>query len=366
MRSEIAGRADFSGIRYAQCWEDADILVEALNLRPESVCVSIASAGDNSFALLASRPAKVIALDLSSAQLACVELRKAAYQILMHEEFLELIGSIPSQRTRHLLKRCEPLLPTAVQGFWGNPRISLDSGIGDVGKFEGYFRYFRNFILPFVHSSKRVDQLLEGGSLQARQAFYEEHWNTRRWRMMFRIFFSRFVMGKFGRDPGFFKYVEGPVAERILERTRYALTELDPAQNPYLQWILKGRHLTAYPYALRKEPFSRIRERVNRLEIKCCSVEEFLMEQEDRSIDAYNMSDIFEYMSDENYHRLLQLIVRKGKPGARLVYWNMLAPRSRPECMAERLQPLSDLAEDLFHRDKAFFYSRFVVEEIRA
>jgi len=188
MRSEIACQADFSSVRYAQCWEDADILVEALNLRPDSVCVSIASAGDNSFALLASQPAQVIAVDLSPAQLACVELRKAAYQMLTHEEFLELIGSIPSLRRKQLLQRCEPLLPTAVQGFWDNPRISLDSGIGGVGKFEGYFRYFRNLILPCVHPSKRVDQLLEGGSRLVRQAFYEEHWNTRRWRMMFRVF----------------------------------------------------------------------------------------------------------------------------------------------------------------------------------
>ena len=28
--SEAAERADFSLIRYAQCWEDADILLEAL------------------------------------------------------------------------------------------------------------------------------------------------------------------------------------------------------------------------------------------------------------------------------------------------------------------------------------------------
>ena len=30
----VATRADFSAIRYAQCWEDADILVEALAPQP--------------------------------------------------------------------------------------------------------------------------------------------------------------------------------------------------------------------------------------------------------------------------------------------------------------------------------------------
>jgi S-adenosylmethionine:diacylglycerol 3-amino-3-carboxypropyl transferase len=33
LRSEAATRADFSQIRYAQCWEDADVLLDALDIR---------------------------------------------------------------------------------------------------------------------------------------------------------------------------------------------------------------------------------------------------------------------------------------------------------------------------------------------
>src|SRR5688572_30539124 len=102
MGSEVAGRADFSGIRYAQCWEDADVLVEGLDVQPGDACLSIASAGDNTLALLTRRPARVVALDLSPAQLACLELRVAAYRTLEHVELLELIGSRPSRRRRVL------------------------------------------------------------------------------------------------------------------------------------------------------------------------------------------------------------------------------------------------------------------------
>jgi hypothetical protein len=44
MASEIEGRAEFSAIRYAQCWEDADVLVEALGKGEGRSFVSIASA----------------------------------------------------------------------------------------------------------------------------------------------------------------------------------------------------------------------------------------------------------------------------------------------------------------------------------
>jgi hypothetical protein len=33
-------------------------------------------------------------------------------------------------------------------------------------------------------------------------------------------------------------YVEGGVGDRILQRTHYALTALNPAENPYLQWMI--------------------------------------------------------------------------------------------------------------------------------
>ena len=72
MRAEIAGRVDFSGIRYAQCWEDADVLLEGLDIRPHHVCLSIASAGDNVMAMVSRGPERVIALDLSMDRLGSV------------------------------------------------------------------------------------------------------------------------------------------------------------------------------------------------------------------------------------------------------------------------------------------------------
>ena len=78
------------------------------------------------------------------------------------------------------------------------------------------------------------------------------------------------------------------------------------------------------------------------------------------------MSDIFEYMSPENHARLLENLSDRSKPGARLAYWNMLAPRRRPDSLASRLRALNGLAKDLFRRDNAWFYSAFVLEEVIA
>ncbi len=368
LATEVAARAKFTSIRYAQCWEDADVLLEALDVQPGESCLSIASAGDNSLALLTRDPARVVAVDLSSAQLAALALRVAAYRNLSHEELLELIGSRSNAHSGHrredLYRRCRSSLDPEASHFWDHHIHEIRRGIGSAGKFEGYFALFRRWILPWVHSQKTVQQLLAGGDQAVREAFYAQKWDTWRWRWMFRLFFSRLVMGRLGRDPSFFQYVEGSVADKILQRTRDALTRLNPAENPYVHWILTGRHGAALPYALRPEHFETIRENLHRLEWSCQSVEDRLKQEGPRSFHRFNLSDIFEYMSWESSGELLESLANSGRPGGRLVYWNMLVPRSRPESLAGRLLPLKDSAKALHRQDKAFFYSDLVIEEI--
>jgi S-adenosylmethionine-diacylglycerol 3-amino-3-carboxypropyl transferase len=94
-------------------------------------------------------------------------------------------------------------------------------------------------------------------------------------------------------------------------------------------------------------------------------IEALLDAEPQKRYDAFNLSDIFEYMSEANTEMLLRKLVAASNAGARLAYWNMLAPRSRPASMASLLEPCEDEAQALFKQDRAFFYSRFVVEEVR-
>ena len=82
----------FDLIRYANCWEDADILLQGLVPKDNKKIISIGSAGDNSFSLLTGNPEVVIAVDINQVQLNLIELKKAAFQTLSYEEFLEFLG----------------------------------------------------------------------------------------------------------------------------------------------------------------------------------------------------------------------------------------------------------------------------------
>jgi len=378
----IEARAAFDFIRYASVWEDADVLCEALEpVARGGRLLSIASAGDNVLALLTLDPAEVVAVDLSRAQLACVELRIAAFRMLADDELLEFLGfpagaaaedggaagDAGGRRDRRALasyrRRCYARLRGALSpgaaGFWDAHAGALERGPIHAGKFERYFHRFRRYVLPLVHRPATVAALSRSCSREEQERFYRERWDTRPWRGLFRVFFSRFVLGRLGRDPEFFAHVDGPVAARILERTRHALTAIPAASNPYLAYILTGNFRAgALPRYARAEHRAAIRARLDRVRLV-----EGAAHATPGRYDGMNLSDIFEYMSPAEHEACYAALLDRARPGARLVYWNMLAPRARPPALAGRARPLEDLAAALHARDRAWFYARLHVDE---
>jgi S-adenosylmethionine-diacylglycerol 3-amino-3-carboxypropyl transferase len=82
----------------------------------------------------------------------------------------------------------------------------------------------------------------------------------------------------------------------------------------------------------------------------------------DALIDRFNLSDIFEYRPKAPGG--FDQIARAGRRGGRVAYWNMMVPRACPERLAQRLQPLDDLAEKLLLENKAAFYGAFHIEAL--
>lgn len=362
--TDIAARATFDKVRYAQVWEDADILVAALRPKAGDTVVSIASAGDNALALLAEGAERVIAVDLNPAQLACVRLRIAAYATLTHAEFLELMGSRASGRRAFLLDQVAQKLSPEDQKFWAklkDPVVRL--GAGGVGKFENYFKIFREWVLPFIHNRETIDEVMRPREPEDRGPFFDKYWNIWGWRTMLKVFFSKTVMGRLGRDPAFFDHVKGSASDHVAALTRKALAEQDPSDNAYLHWILRGTHGEALPRAWMEERFETIRDRLDRLELRLCTVE--TLADEGIKADAFNLSDIFEYMSPEAHEKAYGTILAASRPGARIAYWNMMAPRRAPAAHAARVTTNAELEAKLKPLDKAFFYSDFVIEEVK-
>ena len=383
MKSEVKeNRVDFSLIRYSQCWEDTEVLLESLNIQENDICFGILSAGDNVFSMLAENPEKVVALDISFPQIALAKLKKEVFNSFSYDEMLEFMGVTKSDRRIEMYDRIKENLDKEVKEYWDFNREAIENGIIHTGKFEKFFKIFREKILPFVHNRKRVEKLLEDKPEQERVDYDDKYWNKFRWKLMFKLFFSKYIVGKLGRDKEFFRYAEKNISEEMKERSRYALCELSPHENPYINYILTGNYRKdCLPYFLRKENFDKIRKNIHKVEIIQSSVEEYL-DKIDFKIDKFNLSDIFEYMSVENYSKLMEKIYDNANEDALLTYWNLIVERNSEKLDykktdseiavngkeknvdGKKFERMKELDSRLHKRDMTFFYTDFVVEKV--
>lgn len=363
--SEIGQRASFAEIRYANCWEDANVLVKGLAPLAGARCLSIASAGDNTLSLLAGGAASVLAVDLSPAQLALVELKMAAFRRLAYPELLGFLGVHACSSRSEMYAELRDSLGEAARAFWNARGHAIAKGVVHCGRLESYFGIFRRCVLPLIHGRATVELLFEPRNREERERFFEERWNTWRWRLLVHLFFGRCVMGRLGRDPEFFRYAEGPVAEQMLARSRHAITALPPHANPYLRYLFTGGFGPTLPHYLRPQHYLGIRNGLDRVRLLRGAVEEVARQLQPASIDAFNLSDVAEYMDLAGYHLLLERLRVVAAPRARLVYWNLLAPRRRPDSMRQWLATRERRAHRLCAQARAFFYRELVLEVVR-
>ncbi len=355
----LTERVKFNFIRYANCWEDADILLKALDIQEGGRVLSIGSAGDNSFSLLTANPELVMAIDVSEVQLFLIELKKVAFLHLEYDEVLAFLGFRKSERRLSLFHKIKPKLSSSTRLYWEEHRKQIKKGIIFRGKFEKYFKFFRTKVLPFIHTKKTVNRLLEDKTEAEQEQFYEDKWNNFQWKGLFKLFFSRKVMGKYGRDKAFMNEVEGSVSTFVLDKTIEHLKSDKAQDNYFLHFILKGNFGEELPHYVRPENFAVIRERLDRLQV----FKGYAQDAFDTGIDFdyLNLSNIFEYMDDATFEEVAQNIAENTQKGAKIAYWNLMVTRSLAT-FSDDFEANTLLSEELSTIDKGFFYQKFLLD----
>lgn len=356
-----------SRLLYSQCWEDLACARAALRIQPGDHVLAVAAAGDNVLGLLAEDPRRIVAVDLNPAQIAVTDLKCAAVRHLSADELHAFLGLTPASDRWAVYRRLQPNLSEASRDFWESRRRMIESGILGAGRFERYVRLFRRVVLPVVPGRHAVQAMLEARDVTTQRQVYARQWDTARWRLLFRIFFSRPLLAAFGRHRSFFDHAPtGGIGAHFLDRVRIGLTSTPLDDNPYLTYLLTGnyRRPHAMPDYLRPECQPTIAARVGRITMLTASLTDALRELPDRSINAFYLSDVFELFGTDAYEETLSEIARVGKPGARLCYWNNLVPRQRPERLASVIATHEAEAAKLHRRDRAFLYSRLIVESV--
>lgn len=351
-----------TAINYAQCWEDPVVLRRALSIRADDDVISIGSGGDNTLALLLDAPRSVTAVDMNPAQLHLLELKMKAIQTFEYEDVIRFIGIRPCKQRMHLYRQLRGRLTDHCSRFWDSNRLSLEHGIIHQGKFERYLRAFRAHVLPSIQSGDTVRRLLASSSIEEQREIYRVHWDSYKWRLLFRLFFSRAVLGTLGRDRTHFRYVDQRgVAGELMRRTCRGLTEIPVRNNYYLHYILTGRYrnaVSAPPY-LQPTNFLTLRNRIPCIELHCGELTSFLRTHTRESFSRFNLSDVLEYMSPGEVEAFLAELIRTSRPEGRAAFWTLFVPREVPQNQARQILDDKSRQQELRSIDRGFFYGSF-------
>ncbi|HEU4719193.1 MAG TPA: DUF3419 family protein, partial [Bacteroidia bacterium] len=274
-----------------------------------------------------------------------------------HDSFLSFLGFSESNERKVQYDSLRALLSPQAAAWWDAHFPLIARGVITQGKFENYFRYFRTRMLPLIHSKKDVAGLFREKEKGGQEIFYRTTWNTWRWRMFFRIFFSRYVMGKYGRDPEFMREVNVSVSDYIFSKAENELRSDAAQENLFLKNIMTGNFGARLPFYARKENFENIRNAMDRFHV-------FRGYAEDAcrtfgKFSAFNLSNIFEYLSPQVTREVAEGLVRNTVPGARFAYWNLMVPRKLSQACPGTLEYREEISDRLTERDMGFFYLHF-------
>ncbi len=355
---------DYQKIRYSQCWEDATIVLNALNIQKDDIVLSIGSGGCNSFSIMSKNPEKIYIVDNNFAQIALISLKLQAIKLLEYNCLLEFLGIKKSSNRIFYFENIKNDLPKDVFELWDVNHNYLKKGIIHSGNFEKYLNFFRKFVLPLIQSDKNKRFILNCKDKNYQKNFYENKWQNFRWKLIFKIFFSKKIMRKRGRSKEMFQFEQNTSSGEIFfKRFENGLKLGNVFENEYLEYILFGNYFNNFPEYLQKSNIEIIKLFAN-YEIVQNNLLDFLKQMPENSISKFNLSDIFEALPIEVSDRLFSEIFRTAKHNSLIIFWNNLVYRNIPDILTKYFIFEENAIEDLKPIDKIFFYEKFYIYKI--
>jgi len=369
----------FKGLVYPQIWEDPEVDMEALQIRPGHRIVTIASGGCNAMSYLTADPASVEAVDLNTAHVAFNRLKLAAVANLPnYDAFYRFYGTADDKANLGAYERFirHHLDPTS-RAYWekrmlsGRRRITIFS--------RDLYRH--GLLGLFIGMGHRVAKLygidprdiLKSSTMEEQRAYFDSalaplfdkrmiRWATKRKSSLFGL----------GIPPQQYDALATAGNGNMAQVLRGRLEKLAcgfPLSENYFAWQAFGRGYSdntetgPLPPYLSRNNFATVRDRAGRMSVVNASLTEFLAAKPVASVDRFILLDAQDWMNDTQLNELWNEISRTAAPGARVIFRTAAEPTILPGRIDDALlgrwayQEKQSLA--LHTRDRSSIYGGF-------
>ena len=374
----------FDRLVYTQIWEDPDVDIEAMALRPGHRVATICSAGCNALSYLTvADDVEVTAIDLNFAHLSLAGLKRAALSTLAsYDDMRSLFVSAAGERNRDIYtQQLASRLPAAMKSYWENGRRP---------RYQDFVSgFFKKGLLGTAIWLSRMLARLHGvdlaRGLQLDDADRQRSWARTNLRPIFEgrflslLFSLRHPLFLLGIPPRQFNLLcDGRPNEmaNVLATRMEQLAGAAKSSENYFLWQAfthgyapnaDGRALPPY---LARENFDTMRRRAHKLHLEHDSMTGFLAGQEAGSFDRYVLLDAQDWMDERALTALWSQIGRTARPGARVVFRTAGTIPPFTDYLSTGVwsgwRRLEDMSNRLHARDRSGIYGNFYVYELAA
>ncbi|CAN5718920.1 hypothetical protein BH10BDE1_BH10BDE1_04060 [soil metagenome] len=342
----------FQSLNYTLSNEDTRIEYNLCRENLDAV-FCIGGSGARVLPLIARNPKRLDVCDLSTEQLALVELRFAAARALSRDEllfFLGYRGGLPGDTTTGddrlaLFNRISLTEPT--KQFWIERQNAWrPRGFILLGRWEGHFQkmgaIFRNVL--------RIDTrpIFEAQSLEEQSRLFEKHFKPLVFRAFVRIAASEFVFNRFLYKGHFSGRTETRTESRppsvfIEQEFTRLFTKTLIRKNYFLQILFLGGILyeEGLPLEMREDVLAGVRKSKTEVLYKKTDLVSLLKQT---SYDFVSLSDTISYLSEADAHSLLQTFPKGTKAGTRAVIRSFLRRPEMPDMTGWQHLPSEEFA----------------------
>lgn len=372
----------FKGLVYPQIWEDPDVDMRALQLRPHSRVVTIASGGCNVLSYLTTDPAEIIAVDLNHAHVALARLKLAAVKSLpTYDIFYRFFGEADEKANIVAYKRfLRGTLDPETRAYWesralanwGKKRISLFSRDLYRHGLLGHFIGLAHFVARLYGVDPR--HLLAARSLDEQRRYFDAVLAPIFDKRMVRWMTSKKIsLYGLGIPPAQYDALiaGGSSMAQVLKGRLERLACGFPLNENYFAWQAFSRAYAPagadeagpLPPYLRREHFEAIRARADRVSVVNRNFAEHLRLEDDGSLDAFVLLDAQDWMTDTQLNDLWSEITRTARPGARVIFRSAAEPTPLPgrvrDDILDRWTYRQDESVAFGRQDRASIYGGF-------
>ncbi|MEI6061663.1 MAG: DUF3419 family protein [Bacteroidota bacterium] len=297
-----------------------------MNLQASDHVLSVVSGGEVPLALISmNNEIKLTAADISEPQVKLCRLKLLAAVYLefpINGKFLGYSEFEGTCRKKIYYETIRPHLPAGDASFWDHNMAFIEKGIINAGRFEQYIKKIR-FVAHLFIGKKNIQRLISCRSIGEQSKVFHDHIASRKsLQLLFKIAFHPAIYRKRGLQEQALMHAGKSTGEKFYSRFRDFCISGLASENYFLQYFLTGTCISgiAFPEFLQPANKQRLIHNMKGFELVSTSLQAALSENEKGFFNKIHLSNLGDWLSEDEFNQLRTLINKTCKPGTRICY----------------------------------------------